>query len=452
MTRTDDIPAVSAQALDYAAEPRVGRYRWVICALLFFATTVNYLDRQVLGLLAVNLQTTIGWTEFQYGVINGGFSLAYAVGLLSFGGLMDRWGTRRGFSVSVTLWSLAAMSHALARSWVGFAAARFALGLTEAGNFPGAVKTVAEWFPKRERALATGLFNAGSNVGAILAPLTVPFIAVHFGWQWAFIATGLTGFVWLAVWISTYRVPEEHPKLSAAELDYIRSDPPEATTKIPWSSLFGHRQTWAFFLGKILTDPVWWFFLFWLPKYLAASYGLSLTGLALPIVVIYVAADVGSIAGGWLSSRLLAAGWGVNAARKTAMLACGLCVLPMTLAPFVHNLWVTVSIIGLAAAAHQGWSANLYTLVSDTFPRRAVGGVVGIGSMGGAMGGFVASLAIGLVLQLTGGNYVPLLMLGGIAYLATLGVVHALNPTLAPAAVGDDPAFEPIPRGDTELR
>ena len=326
------------------------------------------------------------------------------------------------------------MAHAFARNWAGFAVARFALGVSEAGNFPGAVKTVAEWFPKKERALATGIFNAGSNVGAILAPLLVPLILVYLGWQWAFVLTGAAGFLWLIVWLMVYRRPEEHARVTPGELAYINSDPIEPTTKIPWVRLFPHRQTWAFAIGKILTDPVWWFFLFWLPKFLDETYNLTLSGLALPLVIIYVAADVGSIGGGWLSSRLIKNGWSVNAGRKTAMLVCALCVVPMALAPFLQNLWVTVGLIALAAAAHQGWSANLFTLVSDTFPRRAVGSVVGIGGMGGALSGFVASLGIGTVLQLTGGNYVPLLMVGGFAYVTTLVLIHLLSPRLTPAA------------------
>lgn len=413
---------------------RIGRYRWVICALLFFATTINYLDRLVLSILAPTLQTEIGWNEFEYGVINGAFTLAYAIGLLVVGGLMDRWGTRKGFSIAVTVWSLAAMAHAFARNWIGFAVARFALGVSEAGNFPGAVKTVAEWFPKKERAFATGIFNAGSNVGAILAPLLVPLILAYMGWEWAFILTGSAGFLWLIVWLMVYRRPEEHPRVSEAELAYINSDPIEPTTKIPWARLFPHRQTWAFAVGKIFTDPVWWFFLFWLPKFLDETYDLTLEGLALPLVIIYIAADVGSIGGGWLSSRLIARGWSVNAGRKTAMLVCALCVVPMAFAPFIENLWVTVGLIALAAAAHQGWSANLFTLTSDMFPRRAVGSVVGIGGMGGALSGFVASLGIGAVLQLTGGNYVPLLAIGGCAYVLTLVVIHLLVPRMEPAS------------------
>lgn len=418
-----------------AVTAALSRYRWMICALLFFATTINYLDRMVLGILAPTLQTAIGWNEFEYGIINGAFTAGYAIGMIVVGRLMDRWGTRMGFSLAVTVWSLAAMAHALGRSWATFAVARFTLAFSEAGNFPGAVKTVAEWFPKKERALATGLFNAGSNVGALLAPLLVPVLVAWGGWRWAFILTGALGFIWLVFWLTMYQQPEDHPRVSPGELALIRSDPQEPTVKIPWLQLLPHRQTWAFAAGKFLTDPVWWFFLFWLPKYLHSSYGLTLSGLALPLVLIYLSADVGSIAGGWLSCRLIQRGWSVNAGRKTAMGLCAACIVPMMLAPHIEQLWVTVGLICLAAAAHQGWSANLFTLVSDTLPRRAVGSVVGIGGTAGAVSGFLASLSIGAVLELTGGNYTSLLTIASMAYLVALGVIHLLSPRLEPAKI-----------------
>jgi ACS family hexuronate transporter-like MFS transporter len=414
---------------------RIGHYRWVICALLFFATAINYIDRQVFSILAPELQKIIGWNEIEYGYIVLSFHIAYALGLVAVGSLMDRIGTRMGFSLAIAFWSLASMAHALARSAVGFGVARFGLALGEAGNFPGAVKTIAEWFPKKERALATGIFNSGSNIGAIAAPLLVPFIAVRLGWQWAFILTGAFGFIWLVFWLMLYRRPEEHPRLSPAELAYIQSDPPEPTVKIPWARLWPHRQTWAFSIGKFMTDPVWWFFLFWLPKYFSETYHLELSGLAMPLVVIYLSADVGSIAGGWISSSLLKRGRTLNFARKTAMFLCALGVVPMVFAPWVHNLWGTVGLISLAAAAHQGWSANLYTLVSDTFPRRAVGSVVGIGGMAGAVGNMVASAGIGYLLHFTGNNYSPLLVICSFAYVAALGVIHWLVPRLDPAQV-----------------
>ena len=414
----------------------VGRYRWLICAMLFFATTINYIDRQVLGIVVTDeaFKRMIGWNEAEYGFINTAFQAAYAIGLLVVGNLMDRFGTRRGFSFAITFWSVAAMCHALARSAFGFGVARFALGLGEAGNFPASIKTVAEWFPKKERALATGVFNSGSNVGAIVAPLAVPWIAVNYGWQFAFIITGTIGFVWLVFWLLIYRRPEEHPKLSRAELAHIQSDPPEPTTKIPWARLVPHRQTWAFSIGKFLTDPIWWVYLFWLPPFLNKNYGLNITQLGLPLVVIYVSADVGSIGGGWLSGSLIKRGWTVNRARKLAMLICALAVVPIMFAAQASNLWVAVALISLAAAAHQGWSANIFTTVSDMFPRRAVGSVVGIGGFAGSVGGMLLQSAVGLILFYTG-SYLPIFIIAGSAYLVALLVIHLLAPRLEPASV-----------------
>ena len=302
-----------------------GNYRWGICALLFFATTINYMDRQVLGLLAPDLQKIFRWNEIQYGYIVTTFQTTYALGLLLMGRFMDRLGTRLGYAISICIWSLAAMGHALANSAFGFAVARGFLGLGESGNFPAAIKTVTEWFPKKERALATGIFNSGTNVGAIVAPLTVPWIAVNLGWRWAFLFTGFFSATWLLLWLVLYRRPQEHSRISASELQYILSEPVEPTTQIAWAHLLRHRQTWAFAIGKFMTDPIWWFYLFWLAKFFASAHGLTLTKLGPPIVVIYLAADVGSISGGWLSSSLLKRGWSANRARKTAMLICALC-------------------------------------------------------------------------------------------------------------------------------
>jgi ACS family hexuronate transporter-like MFS transporter len=326
------------------------------------------------------------------------------------------------------------MCHALARSPFGIGAARFALGLGESGNFPAAIKTVAEWFPKKERALATGVFNSGSNVGAIVAPLAVPWIAVNYGWQLAFIITGTLGFIWLVFWLLIYRRPEEHPKLSPGELAYIHSDPPEPTAKIPWARLFPHRQTWAFAVGKFLTDPIWWVYLFWLPKFLNTNYGLDITQIGLPLVVIYVSADVGSIGGGWLSGALIRRGWSVNKGRKAAMLVCALAVVPIMFAAHASNLWVAVALVSLAAAAHQGWSANIFTMVSDMFPRRAVGSVVGIGGMTGAVGGMLIQTAVGLILYYTS-SYLPIFVVAGGAYLVALFIIHLLVPRLEPARI-----------------
>jgi MFS transporter, ACS family, hexuronate transporter len=414
----------------------VGRYRWLICAMLFFATTINYIDRQVLGILTTDeaFKRTIGYNEAEYGFINTAFQAAYAIGLLVVGNLMDRFGTRKGFSVAITFWSVAAMCHSLARSAFGFGVARFALGLGEAGNFPASIKTVAEWFPKKERALATGVFNSGSNVGAIVAPLAVPWIAVNYGWQLAFIITGTLGFIWLVLWLIVYRRPEEHPKLSRAELAYIQSDPPEPTTKIPWARLVPHRQTWAFAVGKFMTDPIWWVYLFWLPPFLNKNYGLNITQIGLPLVVIYLSADVGSIGGGWLSGAFIKRGWTVNKARKVAMLVCALAVVPIMFAAHASNLWVAVALVSLAAAAHQGWSANIFTMASDMFPRRAVGSVVGIGGMTGSVGGMLIQTTVGLILYYTG-SYLPIFVMAGCTYLVALLIIHLLAPRLEPAAV-----------------
>jgi len=430
-----------AETLTENAAGSGGSFRWVICALLFFATTINYIDRQVLGILAKPLQQELGWSESDYGYIATAFTGAYAVGLLVVGRLMDWLGTRKGFSFAIVFWSLAAMAHAFARSAFGFGVARFALGIGEAGNFPAAVKTTAEWFPKKERALATGIFNSGSNVGAIITPLIVPFIAINYGWRWAFIITGSLGFIWLVFWLLLYRRPEEHPRLSRSELAYIRSDPPEPTSKIAWASLFPHRQTWAFAAGKFFTDPVWWFFLFWLAKFLNENYGLSLSQLSAPLIVIYLAADFGSIGGGYLSSALIKRGWTVNAGRKTAMLVCALCVVPIYFAVHAENLWTAVGFISLAAAAHQGFSANLFTLVSDMFPRRAVGSVVGIGGFAGSVSGMIATAIIGNLLQITG-SYAPVFAVAGFAYLFALLVIHLLVPRMDMARVGGDVAAD----------
>ncbi len=410
---------------------KIGRYRWTICALLFFATTINYIDRQVLGLLAPLLQSKIGWNEIQYGYIVTAFQGAYALGLLFMGRLIDRIGTRLGYALAITIWSLAAMSHALVRTAFGFGIARFALGLGESGNFPAAVKTVAEWFPKKERALATGIFNSGTNIGSTVGPLVVPWIAVRLGWQFAFLFTGLFSAIWIVCWLTVYRKPAEHPKLLRPEFNYIHSDAAESATTIAWSRLLVYRQTWALILGKFLTDPIWWFFLFWLPKFLATDHHLSLTGLGLPLVVIYNAATIGSIYGGYLPAKFLKAGWTPNRARKTAMLICALAVVPIVAAASVHSLWAAVALISLATAAHQGWSANIYTLASDLFPKRAVGSVVGMGGFGGAVGGMVIATFTGFLLQITH-SYVPLFAIAGSAYLIALLIIQLLAPKLQP--------------------
>ena len=421
---------------------RIGRFRWTICALLFFAATINYIDRQVIGILKPTLKAELGWDEIAYSNVVFWFQAAYALGFILMGRLMDRLGTRKGFSFAIVFWSLAAMAHAAANSVMTFSAARFALGLGEAGNFPAAIKTVAEWFPKKERALATGIFNAGTNVGAIVTPLSVPFIVGLWGWRWAFIITGALGFIWLVFWIALYRKPHEHKRCTPAELAYINSDPPDKETKIPWARLIPHRQTWAFAIAKFMTDPVWWFYLFWIPGFLHDQYHVpteSITSFGLPLVVIYFAADVGSVGGGWLSSSLIKRGWPIARARKTAMLVCALCVTPIMLVSQTSNIWVAVGLIGLAAAAHQGWSANVFTMTSDLFPRRAVGSVVGIGGMAGAIGGMFIAKLVGYILQWTG-SYFSIFIIAGSAYLLALLFVHLLVPRFEPAPVEDEAA------------
>lgn len=418
-----------------AVSQAMSRYRWIICAILFFATTINYVDRQIIGLLKPVLQTQIGWNEIDYSNIIFAFQLAYAVGLLVAGRIMDRLGTRNGFSLSVLFWSVAAMAHALAHSVMGFGAARLALGLSESGNYPACIKAVAEWFPRKERALATGIFNSGANIGALVTPLFVPWITRNYGWQAAFIWTGAIGFVWLAVWLIVYRAPENHPQVSKAELEYIRSDPPEPSARIPWLQLLPHRQTWAFAIGKFMTDPIWWLYLFWVPDFLFKNHGITLLNVGLPLFVIYQMATIGSIAGGWLSSSMIKRGYSVNTSRKFTMLICALAVVPIVFASKVSGLWAAVMLIGLATAGHQGFSANLFTLPSDTFPRRAVGSVVGFGGMFGSVGALFIAKVTGYVLQWTG-SYLPLFIIAGSAYLIALAIIHWLTPRLEPAKVG----------------
>ncbi|WP_114953840.1 MFS transporter [Sphingosinicella terrae] len=435
-------PRAGEAAAAGAPPERVGRYRWAICALLFFAITINYVDRQIVGVLKPLLEQEFGWSENDYANIVLAFSGAYAIGLLVVGRLMDTIGTRWGLSLAIGLWSLAAMAHAGASSVVHFVFARFALGIGESGGFPGAIKAVSEWFPKRERALATGLFNAGANVGALVTPILVPVLVLAWGWRAAFLITGLSGLVLLALWILLYRHPREHRRIGSAELAHIESDPADPPGRVSWGVALRRREAWAFILGKFLTDPVWWLFLFWLPDFFAKTHGLTLLpqggGIFVTfgpaLVAVYLLADFGSIGGGWLSSRLIKRGWSVNRGRKTAMVVCALCVTPVSIAAFVDSLPLAIAIIGLAAAAHQGWSANLFTLTSDLFPRRAVGTVVGLGGFAGAIGGMFIAKFAGWTLEATG-SYIPLLLFAGITYLIALAIIHLLTPRLEPAEI-----------------
>lgn len=409
---------------------KIGRYRWTICALLFFATTISYIDRQVIGILGPSLQKDLGWDEQTFANVVSWLTIGYALGFLVAGRIMDRVGTRKGFAGAIVIWSVSAMAHALARGAASFSAARFALGVGESGNFPAAIKTVAEWFPTRERAFATGIFNAGSNVGAILTPIMVPWIALTWGWRAAFIATGALGFIWLIAWLIVYQPPEEHPRIGAAELAHIQSDPPEPAFAVSWLQLLKYRQTWAFAIGKFMTDPIWWFYLYWLPKFLDARYGIKLAQVTAPLVAIYLLADVGSVYGGWLSGAFIRRGRSVNAGRKLAMLIAAVIIIPTMFAPAATNMWVAVTIVGVAAAAHQWWSANIFTLTSDMFPRFAVGSVVGIGGFFGAVGGVLFQRATGWVLQHNGSNYTPVFLACGFAYVTALLIIHLLVPRL----------------------
>jgi MFS transporter, ACS family, hexuronate transporter len=426
-------------------QPKSG-YRWTILSLVFFATTVNYLDRVVISLLKGDLEKQFSWTETDYSNLVIVFQTAYALGLLGVGGLIDRLGAKRGYALSLTAWSVVAIATALAKTTFGFAVARGALGLTEAGNFPAAIKTVAEWFPKRERAFATGIFNSGTNVGAILAPLSVPYIAATFGWQWAFIGTGLTGLIWLVLWLRIYAPPTANKHVSAEELALINSDLdeqlPEAAVaeKISWFQLLTFRQTWAFFFGKLLTDPVWWFYLFWLPAFLKAEYGLKGTDVALPVALVYTIASVGSVFGGWLPMQFINGGMPVFQARKTAMLIYAVCAVPVVFAQYLGsiNLWLAVLSIGFAASAHQAWSANIFTTVSDMFPKRAVASVVGIGGMAGAFGGIAIAKLAGALFDYYKGTghletgYYIMFIICGSAYLLAWGLMHLLTPRMKP--------------------
>ncbi|HLP16745.1 MAG TPA: MFS transporter [Bacteroidota bacterium] len=436
----------------HTLEKPVGGYRWIILSLVFFATTVNYLDRQVISLLKDDyLEPLFNWSETDYAHIVMVFQLSYAIGMLGAGWIIDKIGTKLGYALSLTVWSLAAIGHAIARSTFGFMAARSVLGVSESGNFPAAIKTVAEWFPKKERALATGLFNSGTNIGAIIAPLTVPFIALTMGWEWAFIITGGIGLLWLVFWFLFYEIPSKHKKLSKQEFEYIHSDLDETSNaanaqgneKVRWSSLLSFRQTWAFILGKFMTDGVWWFYLFWLPTYLNKEYHMSKTDNAVPIAVVYMMTTVGSIFGGWLSGYFIKQGWPVAKARRTAMLIFALSVLPVVFATTLGQIsyWYAVLLIGIAASAHQAWSANIFTTVSDMFPKKAVASVTGIGGMAGGLGGLVISQSAGVLLdhyKLIGSietGYFIMFIICGLSYISAWVIFNALAPGMKKVAI-----------------
>lgn len=426
-------------------ETKTGNYRWTICALLFFATTINYIDRQVIGLLKPTLEKEFSWSETDYGNIVMVFAASYAFGYVIFGNFIDKIGTKLGYSISIIIWSIAAMAHALVKSTFGFGVVRGLLGFGEAGNFPAAVKAVAEWFPKKERALATGIFNSGTSIGAVAAPILVPWILGAYGWQEAFLITGAIGFIWLVFWWIYYEVPSRHKKISQAEYSYIHSDhdpaTPEGTLAIPWSRLLGFRQTWVFIIGKILTDPIWWFFLFWLPSYFSTTFNLDLTKPSMHLAVVYTATTFGSIGGGYLSSYLIKRGWPVLKARKATLLLVAFAVLPIILARYATDIWVAVDIISIAAAAHQAWSANIFTVVSDIIPKRAVSSVVGIGGMAGSIGSTLFPLLVGSLLDYykaagnIGAGYNILFIICGLAYFVAWFIIHLLTSRMKPIAL-----------------
>ena len=413
---------------------KVGRYRWVVVALLFAATAINYVDRQMIGVLKPTLSAEFNWTESDFAGIVFWFQLAYAIGYLSFGKIVDTLGARLGYVLAIVIWTVSHMAHGFATGITSFAMARFGLGLGESGNFPAGIRAVTDWFPQKERALAIGIFNAGANVGAIVTPLLVPLLVLWFDWRMAFFVTGLFGILWLGAWWAFYRHPSSHPHVTPQELAYIRQDPADPVEKIGWGRLLIVRETWAYALGKFLIDPIWWFFLFWLPGYLFDRYDLDRKTFGLPLAAIYLISDVGSIAGGWMSSKLIATGRSPNFARKATMLLCAVCVLPIWFVQGVDNVWTAVLIIGLATAAHQAFSANLYTLPSDVFPRGAVGSVVGIGGTAGAVGGMGMALFAGYILDATH-SYEVLFAICASAYLLALLAVHVLSPRLRPVSI-----------------
>jgi len=412
------------------AAARVGRYRWVICGLLFAATAINYVDRQMIGVLKPTLEAELGWTQTDYANIVFWFQVAYAIGYIGFGRVVDVIGARLGYTIAIVIWTIAHVAHGGVHSVTQFALARFGLGIGESGNFPAGIKAVADWFPAKERALAVGVFNAGANIGAIVTPLLVPALTIAYGWRMAFVITGVFGVIWAVAWWIMYRHPSEHKRVGAAELAYIQQDPADPPVQVRWATLVRKRETWAYALGKFFIDPIWWFYLFWLPGFLAERYDLDLLSFGPPLVAIYLLSDVGSVAGGWMSSRMLRAGASVNKARKLTMLICAIVIVPVFFSQYVDNLWLNVLIIGVATAGHQAFSANLYTLPSDLYPRYAVGSVIGIGGTVGAIGGMIFAKYAGYVLDSIG-SYAPLFAVAGTAYFAALAAVHLLSPRLA---------------------
>lgn len=427
--------ASKGEAAVSGAVERVGRYRWVICGLLFAATIINYIDRQMIGVLKPTLMADLHWTEKDFAGVIIWFQFAYAIGYIIFGKVVDQVGARVGYTIAFVIWQVAHILHGAAHSMMHFALARFALGIGESGNFPAGIKAVTEWFPAKERAFAIGVFNAGANIGAVLTPLVIPYMVLAWGWRSAFVITGVVSFAWLIAWWTLYRSPREHPKVTEAELAWIEQDPADKVQKLGYGSVLTKRETWAYALGKFFIDPIWWFFLFWLPGYLFERYHLDLKSFGIPLAAIYLVSDMGSVAGGWLSSRLMRAGYTANVARKVTMLVCCFAVLPVLFAESLTSVWMAVGVIGIATAAHQAFSANLYALPADMFPRGAVGSVIGIGGTVGAVGGILMSFYAGEVLARIG-SYWPLFAVAGSAYFVALACVHFLSPRLARVDMG----------------
>ena len=427
-------------------QQQIGKYRWTICALIFFATTINYIDRNVISFLKSTFTETLGWTDGDYTNVEITFKVFYALGMLGAGRIIDKVGTKIGYGLYTFLWSVAGVCTSFVNSVVGFQIVRGALGLTEAGNFPAAIKTVAEWFPKKERALATGIFNSGANIGAIVTPIVVPIILINFGWQWAFILTGILGFIWLIFWFLFYEIPQRHKKVSTEELAYIESDvdekvEPGEEIKLSWGKLLSYKQTWAYVIGKFLTDPIWWFYLFWLPDFFESVYRIKLQAASWPVAVVYLISTVGSIWGGWLPMNFIKKGMPVFKARKTSMFIYALLVFPIFFALILGqiNMWYAVIVIGIAAAAHQAWSANIFTTVSDMFPKSSTASVTGLGGMFGGFGGIALSLFVQkrmfVHFRSTGHietAYYIMFGICGSAYLLGWLIMHILVPRMKP--------------------
>ena len=412
-------------------EDRNFKYRYIILSLLFFATTINYIDRQVIGILKPYISNDLGWSEFDYGLIVTAFQIAYSLGLLISGALIDKFGTRIGYAIAMAVWSIAGTLHAAARTAIGFSIARFFLGFGESANFPAAIKTVAEWFPQKERAFATGLFNSGATIGAIIAPIIVTGITIKLGWQWAFIITGVLGFIWIICWLVFYFAPESHPKISKEELEYIHQNNPitieDDTMK--WSSLFRYKQTYALCGTRFISDWVWWYFLFWVPDFLHKTHGIKITQAILPLIVIYTVASFGGVAGGWFSSSLIKKGKSIDSARKSAVLICALFVLPISTIPYLNSLWGSVILISFACAGHAGWSANMFTIISDIFPKRALGSITGLAGFTGAVGGALSAAFVGLVLDATN-SYSVIFVVASLVYILNWVIIKVFIPEI----------------------